>query len=111
MRVIYIAGAYRAKTTWERDRNIHAARLRGAEVVSLGAMPLIPHSNTSHMDGLAEDQFWLDGTLELLRRSDAVFTVEGWARSVGATGEVREARARGIPVFHELYELGSWLSS
>jgi hypothetical protein len=99
--LIYIAGPYRAPTTWEIDRNIVAARELGAHVARMGAYPVIPHSNTAHFDGLAPDELWLDGTLELLRRCDAVALVEGWGRSSGARGEVREADRRGIPIFRE----------
>ncbi len=83
----------------------------GALVAGLGAYPIIPHSNTSHFDGLATDTFWLEGTMELLRRCDAVFLAEDWERSSGSRAERIEALRLGIPVFYTLESLHSWLSS
>lgn len=109
MRLVYVIGPYRASTAWQRDCNIHKARAMGAAVAELGAMPVIPHSNTAHMDGLCSDEFWLEGTLELMRRCDAVITLPLWDRSTGSRGEVAEATARKMPVFHSLSGLASWL--
>ncbi|MFA5053195.1 MAG: DUF1937 family protein [Parcubacteria group bacterium] len=114
MKVVYIAGPYRAPTQWQREQNIFKAREVGVMVARLGAMPLIPHSNTAHMDGIADDQFWLDGTLELCRRCDALVTVLGWKDSSGAQNEVKEIYALGKPVFHSqdqlsMLDFAQWL--
>jgi hypothetical protein len=109
MKLIYVAGPYRAPTTWERDRNIQAAREVGATVARLGAYPVIPHSNTSHMDGLCDDQFWLDGTLELMRRCDGMLLVVGWNKSSGTRGEMAEAERLHIPTFQSVLDLRRWL--
>ena len=101
MKVVYIAGKYRGKTPWEVEQNIRAAEDVGAKVIAAGHMPLIPHANTRHMEGLADDAFFLAGTMELLRRCDAVLCVSNWRDSVGATAEVKEARRLGLPVFSD----------
>ena len=100
MKLIYVAGPYRAPTTWGIAQNIHHARAVGAVIAELGAYPVIPHSNTAHMDGVADDALWLAGTLELMRRCDGVVMFGLWKKSNGATAERREAMERGIPV-HE----------
>lgn len=110
MKVIYIAGRFRGETAWDVAQNIRAAEHRGFEVAQLGAMPLIPHANTAQFDRTLTGQFWLDGTMELLRRCDAVLTVDNWPQSSGARAEVKEAEARGIPVFHHLDNLRVWLN-
>ena len=99
MKVIYIAGKYRGPTPWAIEQNIRAAEDMAARVIQLGMMPLCPHANTRHMEGLADDQFFLDGTMELLRRCDAVVLVPNWRDSAGARGEVTEAQRLGMPVF------------
>ena len=99
MKVVYIAGKYRGKTPWEVEQNIRAAEDVGAKVIAAGHMPLIPHANTRHMEGLADDAFFLAGTMELLRRCDAVVLVPGWSTSVGAKAEVVEAQRLDLPVF------------
>ena len=110
MKVIYIAGKFRGANAWEVHKNVQEALKVGFEVAALGAMPLIPHSNTQPFDGTLQDQFWLDGTLELLHRCDAVMTVSNWVHSKGAKDEVSEAVENlGIPVFHRFEELTEWL--
>lgn len=109
MKVIYVAGRFRGETAWDVAQNIRTAEVRGFEVAKLGAMPLIPHANTAQFDRTLTAEFWLDGTLELLRRCDAVLTVDNWQRSAGAVNEVKEAEARGMPVFHEISALNLWL--
>jgi hypothetical protein len=99
MKVIYIAGKYRGHNAWAVEQNIRAAEEVAARVLQMGMMPLCPHSNTRHMDGLAPDEFFLAGTLELMRRCDAVLLVPNWRDSAGARAEVDEADRLGIPVF------------
>ena len=113
MQIVYIAGPYRAPTPWGIECNIHTARNRAAQVVArlhtLGVFPLTPHANTAHFDNLAPDEYYLEGTLEVLRRCNAVLMVEGWETSSGALAEVAEAGRLGIPVFFTLLELEQWL--
>lgn len=99
MKVIYIAGPFRAATAWRIAENIRDAERFGKVVAELGAMPLIPHANTAHFHGLFTERFWLDGTMELLRRCDAVVLIPGWGHSQGARAERKEAERLGIPVF------------
>lgn len=109
MKVIYIAGKYRGPTPWAVEQNIRAAEDVGARVIAAGHMPLIPHANTRHMEGLADDAFFLAGTMELLRRCDAVLCVSNWRDSVGARAEVVEARRLGLPVFGVGSEFADYL--
>jgi nucleoside 2-deoxyribosyltransferase len=107
--IVYVAGPYRAQTAWEIECNIHDARNVGAEVAKAGCMPLIPHANTAHFDGLQPDAFWLEGTLELLRRCDAVVLVEGWEKSSGTRAEMAEAHKQNLPVFLCVDDLRGWV--
>lgn len=99
MKVIYVAGPFRAPTAWEIEQNIRRAEEVGLEVIRLGAFVIIPHANTRYFHGSAPDQFFLDGTMELLRRCDAVVLIPGWERSEGSKGEKAEAERLGRPVF------------
>lgn len=99
MKVIYIAGRFRGRDGWEVRCNIHAAESAARRVVALGAMPLTPHSIGGNMAGTASDAFWLRGTLELMKRCDAVLVLPGYEISEGTKGEIAEARLRSIPVF------------
>lgn len=97
--VIYIAGPYRATTTWRIQQNIRAAQETALRVWKVGAVALCPHANTALFDGEADDSVWLDGDLELLRRCDAVVMVNGWEQSQGATSERAFAKELKLPVF------------
>lgn len=111
MKVVYIAGRIRGKNAWEIEQNIRWAEQYGMVVAERGAMPLIPHANTRFFHGTLTDDFWLEGTLELLRRCDAVYCVSGWEASAGATAEVVEARRLGKPVFEYSADLAAWIRS
>lgn len=111
MKLVYIAGPFSAATREGVETNIRRAEDYGIEVATLGAMPVIPHANTSRreFESLQPYEFWIDGTKELLRRCDAVFLTDERHLSSGARGEVEEAEARGIPVFQHLPALRRWL--
>lgn len=96
--LIYVAGPYRAPTAWRREEYIHRARVWGVHLARCGAYPVIPHSNTAHFDGEANDVLFLKGTLALMRRCDAVLMIDGWRQSIGATEERAEAMRLGMPV-------------
>lgn len=77
----------------------------------MGAACHCPHKNTAMFGGAATDEVWLNGDIEIMRRCDAVITVDGWEKSVGARVEVEIAQSLRIPVFHNLEALRAWLES
>ena len=99
MKVIYIAGKYRGPNAWAIEQNIRAAEEVAARVWAMGMVALCPHANARHMEGVTTDEHMLAGTLELLRRCDAVVLVPGWGLSVGTRGEVDEASVLHMPIF------------
>lgn len=112
MKLVYVAGPYRAETREGVAQNVAAARHVGRLCVQKGWFPVLPTVNTAHFDhdfpGLADDQYWLDGTMEMMRRCDAVVLVDGWQYSSGAKAEIEEARKMGLKVYmssHVLPEL------
>ena len=109
MKVVYVAGPYRAPTEWGVLKNIQRAEELALRVWLAGAACICPHKNTAFFGGAAHDNVWLDGDKEIVRRCDAVVCTEGWQNSKGASGEVELARAIGIPVFEEFEDLKRWL--
>jgi nucleoside 2-deoxyribosyltransferase len=103
VKVVYIAGKYRGPNAWAIEQNIRAAEEVAAQVWAMGMVALCPHANSRHMDGVASDEVFLEGTMELLRRSDAVVLVPNWRDSAGARAEVDEAHRLAIPVFGETH--------
>jgi nucleoside 2-deoxyribosyltransferase len=106
--VIYIAGPYRAATTWGIAENIQTAKRVALEVWRAGFVALCPHANTSLFDGELPDDAYRNGDLTLMERCDAVLLLDGWERSSGTREEVRTAKRMGLPVFESLYHLGWW---
>ena len=107
--LIYIAGPYSDPDPHQRCVNIHNAWKLGTLVASLGAMPVVPHKCSEHMDAIQPAQFWIDATLQLMRRCDAVLFASCWMRSAGARGEHAEAERRQMPIFYTLTECAEWL--
>jgi len=107
--VVYVAGPFRGADGWEIAENVHRAEQLAREVARLGAMPLTPHSIGAKMHGTETDTFWLEGTLELLRRCDAAIFTSDWRRSTGARGEMAEAARLEKPVFYSVESLRRWL--
>jgi hypothetical protein len=111
MKVVYVAGPYRASTEYEVLLNIQAAERLALLVWQSGAACICPHKNTAFFGGAADDNVWLMGDLEIIRRCDAVVCTSNWQSSVGAVGEVALARSLGIPVFDCIEDLKAWLES
>lgn len=111
MKVCYIAAPFRAKTAWEIEQNVRRAEAVGLEVAKLGAMPLIPHTNTRFFHGLLTDEFWLQGTLALMYKSDVVLFCDGWKESKGCRGEHEACYERNIPKVYTLEGLQSFLEA
>ena len=109
VKVVYIAGPFRAANSWEREQNIRRAEEAALAVWRNGAAALCPHTNTRFFDGAAENFVWLHGDLEMLRRCDAVLTVAGWDTSIGAKAEIVEAVRVGLPVFQTVDDLRRFL--
>lgn len=111
MKLVYVAGPYRGPTPHAVQLNIECARRVGVLVAKAGLMPVIPHANTGGLEFVAPDigdEFWLEGTLEMMRRCDAVVLCPGWEQSAGTRAEVAEADRLGIPVFQTVTRLIEW---
>jgi len=71
--------------------------------------PLTPHLNTPlEFEDADTAAYFYEGTLELLRRCDAVLTVRLWGSSKGTKLEIKEAERLNIPVFKKLEPLLQW---
>ena len=105
MEFIYIAGPYRAEHPYQVAANVRRARDVADEVALMGFFPIVPHTMTAHMDGIQDDKFWLDGTLELMdRAADIVVMLPGSAYSQGAREERTAALAKELPVYYWPYD-------
>lgn len=113
MKLIYIAGPYRPYTcadgTWVgTPMNIRNAEVTAVHLVDtlghLGLFPVVPHLNTRDFENQVkknDDQYFLDGTMALLERCDAVLLTmpNADAISIGTKAEVHRAYQLGIQVY------------
>jgi len=111
MKVVYTAGPFRAVNQWEIEQNVSRAEALAIAIAHMGAMPLCPHTMTRNWQGACPDQFWLDGTLELMTRCDAVLLTRNWEQSRGAKREYEKANEQGLRIYHEhdLNDLRQWV--
>lgn len=100
-KVVYVAGAYRGPNAYAIELNIRKAEDAGLWLAEQGAVPLIPHTMYRYYQGALPDAFWLDATLGLLERSDAIFLLDNFEQSQGALAERQAAVARGMPLFYQ----------
>jgi len=101
MRVIYIAGPYRAPTEWGLEQNLRHVEDAAIMLWRDGWAVIAPHKNTAHFGGACWDSVWLEGDIEILKRCDAIFMVKGWEKSTGATAELKVAKAQGMEIYFE----------
>ena len=104
MKLVYVAGPYRAPTQEQIDKNIQNAILRARDVLLAGNLPVTPHllsiGKTTSLTGSFEttDQVWREGLILLVERCDEVWLFDGWEKSNGTLAEVRKAFEHRIPV-------------
>ncbi|ECY3719593.1 hypothetical protein AU665_17835 [Salmonella enterica subsp. enterica serovar Bonariensis] len=123
--MIYLAGPYRpyiigSGCTVPTTVNILKAEETAVSVVDQlyvhKMFPVTPHLNTANFEykteGEIPDEYWLECTMELMRRCDAVLLIgEDAMRSSGTRAEVEEAKRLNIPVFNNLDHLVSSLQT
>ena len=98
MKVAYIAGPYRGETILDILENIREAEKWALVYWKKGYAVICPHKNSALFDGQAHDDVWLQGDLELLKRSDLIVMIPGWQLSEGALAEFNFARGHGINI-------------
>ena len=105
MKLVYIAGPFRASNAWEVEQNIRRAEALALEVWRMGLACICPHTNARFFQGAAVDDVWLKGDMEILTRCDALLLTPNWDTSTGAKLEREEAARRKIPIFTSPREL------
>jgi hypothetical protein len=100
MKLIYIAGPFSGKTPDQVAANVAMAASFRTPIAEAGGSPVCPHTMTADLDGAMTYEFWIESTMSLLARCDAVLMTPNWDRSSGARGERDWALEHGLPVFY-----------
>lgn len=104
--LIYVAGPYSAPTPELVDANIANAGDAAITLWRQGHAVICPHLNTARMEDSLDYETVLAGDFVMIARCDALYMLQGWEKSPGATREHVYAKDRGIPIFYE-GDLGS----
>ena len=97
--LVYLAGPVRGDRINIVYENIQRAREWACFLWEVGFAVFCPHLNTAFMDGIVEDEVFLEGDLNILSRCDTIFVLPGWEDSQGTIGEIGEALKMGIPIY------------
>lgn len=100
MQLVYIAGPFSGKTPEDVAANVSRAASFRIPIAEAGGSPVCPHTMTADLDGTMTYRFWIESTMSLMARCDAVLMTPDWQRSSGARGEHDWAKANGRPVFY-----------
>jgi hypothetical protein len=101
MKLIYVAGPYRATSKAGVTRNINHAKNEAKKLWVAGWSVICPHMNTAHLDGVVPEDAFLAGDIEILKRCDAIWMLLGWDKSLGARVEMELAKQIGLEVYYE----------
>lgn len=100
MKVVYVAAPFTADTNWGILLNVIEAKKLALSVAKFGAMPMCPHGNTESFHGTMTAEFWYKGTMELLKRCDAIVMHPNWLHSIGCKNEHDYAENNRMKIFY-----------
>lgn len=109
--VVYVSGLYSRNNKGEEAsikeviENIHKARKTAIRLWEEGYTVITPHLNTAlfglYWDCKCTYNDYLEGDLELVRRSDILYMLKNWGFSKGAIKERELALQLNIPIIYE----------
>lgn len=111
MKVVYIAGPFRADNSWLVEQNIRRAEECALVLWKMGFAVVCPHTSTRFFDGTMDTERFIEGDLEILRRCDALILLIGYEGSRGSMREFDEAGGCGLPIFYwpgDIIKLKEW---
>jgi len=107
-RVIYLIGPYYNKDPHLIKANVVLAQLWAARLWQHCTV-ISPHLNIAPLAGQQPEEVFMQGCLELVERSDAVFVISGWHLSPGSLREVSLAEYIELPTLTTIKEVELWL--
>lgn len=92
----WFARLVRKVQTWH---NIYNVVLKARELTKKDLFPLMPHVLTVGIGHLQPYDFWLENTIEVMRRCDAVWFVGKYETSFGCRREYVIASVLELPIY------------
>jgi hypothetical protein len=93
--IAYVAGPYRNSPDGI-DRAVRFSKVLWGR----GIPTICPHANSLNFEhDIPNDDIFLDGYLDILRKCDEIYILPGWKTSVGTLGELKLARELGLKVW------------
>ncbi len=108
MKLIFVAGPFKAKNTWEVEKNVRKAEETSLALWGMGYAVICPHTNSRFFLGTCSEDIFLDGYQEILKRCDGVMLLSPGGQSKGTIEEIKLAERLGIPVFGDVLELSAY---
>ena len=101
MKLVYVAGPYRADTDDEVYENIQRARQRAKRHWQKGHAVFCPHLNTAFFSGVVPEEQFVKAGLLFLSKCDIVALPPNWELSRGTIEEVALAEELGLSFITE----------
>ena len=105
MKLIFIAGPFKAENAWEIEQNIRRAEEIALQLWKLGFAVICPHANSRFFFGACPEDIFLEGYKEILKKCDGLILSSPGGQSKGTVEEIKIAEENGIPVFGKVHHL------
>ena len=99
MKIAYIIGPLNASSVHNRIQNIRKAESISIALWSAGYAVVCPHLNSGLLQGACEEQSFIDGYIEILKRCDFAVLTGKYARSKGSINEVDCCHNNNISIY------------
>ncbi len=100
IQVAYVCAPYRNEAHNEVHRNIERARNMATGLWRRGYAVVCPHMNSALMSGITEEENFLVGYREILRRCDVLAVCGSVLPSEGMKAEIEAAEAEGLEIIY-----------
>lgn len=110
-KLVYVSGAFTARSQELIQRNIDHAVEMGHVIRRVGATPLVPHIAVvpPKVDGEEGWGIAMQDCLKMMAVCDGVYMLPNYETSRGAKVELAMATEWGLPVFYSMRELSEWV--
>ncbi len=99
----YIAGPYGHRSDSIIEFNIQRAARFARKYWRLGYTVICPHLNSAHFGGVVQEEYFIEGYLNLLRTGifSTLVVIPGYEQSIGTLQEIEVAKELGIKIIYE----------